>query len=301
MSVSFSTASFDEAFINELTRLYHESRENEMRLIRELDLAREVQQMLLPGRFCKVPGFDLAGACVPMCELGGDFYDFLPYESGRLAIALGDVSGKGAAAALLGALTLGILRAHNGGDAWQPVEMLALLNDRIHDVHLKGRFVAMLLAVLDAKTRRLTIANAGNPYPLILRNGRVQQVRIAGIPIALMSGTRYEGVSLDVRLGDIIVLASDGIFESLGNKQHTVGAEILATTLNSLPSNATAEEIISTILYLTDASSRRDGPSHDDRALVVIRATESPVNFPCRSGRAVFAPDVVRSVAACWK
>ena len=283
MNVSSSTTSFDEAFISELTRLYHESRENEIRLIRDLDLAREVQQQLLPGRFCKIPGFDLAAACVPAGELGGDFYDFLPYESGRLSMALGDVSGKGTAAALLGALTVGILRAHNAGDAWQPVEMLALLNDRIHDVLLNGTFVAMLLAMLDSKTRRLTIANAGNPYPVILRNGRTQQIRVAGIPLGLMSGTRYEGVSLDVHLGDTIVLASDGIFESLG-KQHAVGAEVLAATLNSLPSDASAEEITSTILYLSDAGSRSGTPPHNDRALVVIRATESPNSFPCFSG-----------------
>src|SRR5207245_9583587 len=94
----------------ENARLYEEARENERRLRSDLDTAREIQRQLLPTGAREVPGLDLAAGYVPARELGGDFYDFLPYGQGRLGFALGDVSGKGAAAALYGSLAIGTIR-----------------------------------------------------------------------------------------------------------------------------------------------------------------------------------------------
>src|SRR5215471_17987455 len=157
----------------ELTRLYHQARENEARLVEDLDIAREVQQQLLPRGTPAFPGIDLAAACIPARELGGDFYDFFPYGSGRLALALGDVSGKGTAAALLGALTIGFLRAQTVDHADMPAGVLATLNERINAARLNARFVATLFAVFDSNARQLTIAKAGNPYPLLVRQRRI--------------------------------------------------------------------------------------------------------------------------------
>jgi len=277
MNLSRNAASFKIALTRpkgELTRLYHQARENGARLVDDLNTAREVPLQLLPRGTPRFPGLDLAAACVPARELGGDFYDFLPYGSGRLALALGDVSGKGTAAALLGALTIGILRAHTVDHAYAPAEVLAALNERINAERLNARFVAMQFAVFDSKTRQLTIANAGNPYPLHIHQGRIEEIPLSGIPLGLMAGTRYEPVSLDVQLGDTVVFVSDGILECQSSKGLAFGTERLAAVLNSLPSNASAEEISSAILTVTDVFGAQASALHDDRSLIVLRVTE---------------------------
>ena len=151
----------------ENARLYEEALQNERRLRTDLDTAREIQRQLLPTGAREVPGLDLAAAYVPARELGGDFYDFLPYGEGRLAIALGDVSGKGTAAALYGSLAIGTIREIVVDHACDPSCMLGLLNQRLHNARLDSRFIAMLFGVYDAASRRLSLANAGAPYPLL--------------------------------------------------------------------------------------------------------------------------------------
>jgi sigma-B regulation protein RsbU (phosphoserine phosphatase) len=247
---------------------------NELRLINDLDMAREVQQQLLPKGTREISGLDLAAECVPARELGGDFYDFLPYGNGRLALALGDVSGKGTAAALLGALAMGILRAHTLDHAGLPTEVLATLNDRIHAARLDARFVVMLFAVLDPCTRQLTLANAGNPYPFLIRNGRIEEIPVSGIPLGLMEGTRYEAVSLDLQLGDIVVFVSDGILECQNGQQEAFGAGRLAAVLTSLPQDDSAEDISSAILDATGVFSCNASALRDDRSLIVLRVTD---------------------------
>jgi len=254
--------------------LRHDFRENELRLISDLCMAREVQQQLLQREVQDVPGVDLAAGCVPARELGGDFYDFVPYASGRLGLALGDVSGKGTAAALLGALAMGIFRAHTVDGASSPPEVLAALNDRIHAVGLDARFVVMLFAVLDQGTRQLTLANAGNPYPLLLRGGRVEAIAVAGIPLGLMEGTRYDAVSLNLRVGNVVVFASDGILECQNREQEAFGAGRLAALLTSLPQDTPAKDISSAILGLTDEFSHETPVQNDDRSLIVLRVTD---------------------------
>jgi sigma-B regulation protein RsbU (phosphoserine phosphatase) len=277
MNPSRNAVSFKTALTHprgELTHLYHQSRENEARLVDDLDIAREVQQQLLPRGTRRFPGLDLAAACVPARELGGDFYDFLPYGTARLALALGDVSGKGTGAALLGALTIGILRAHTFDHPCAPAELLATLNERINAARLNARFVAMLFAVFDSNARQLTIANAGNPYPLLVRNGRIEEISLSGIPLGLMAGTRYEPVSLEVQRGDTVVFVSDGILECQDSKDEAFGTGRLGAVLTSLPSDASAQKISSAILSVTDVFSGQVSALHDDRSLIVLKVTE---------------------------
>lgn len=274
MYLNGKTVGLHEALIPPLREdadLYDEFRENELRLISDLNMAREVQQQLLEREVRDVPGVDLARACLPARELGGDFYDFLPYGRGRLALALGDVSGKGTAAALLGALTMGILRAHTVDHVGAPPEVLATLNDRILAARLEARSVAMLFAVLDSGTRQLTLANAGNPYPFLLRNGRIEEIAVLGTPLGLLKGTRYEAVSLNLQLSDIVVFVSDGILEYQNREQEASGARRLVAVLTSLPQDASAEDISSTILGATDEFSCHTSAPHDDRSLIVLR------------------------------
>lgn len=244
-------------------------------LINDLEMAREVQQLLLHRGTLEIPGLDLAAACLPARELGGDFYDFLPYGSGRVALALGDVSGKGTAAALLGALTIGVLRSHTVEHPCDPPEVLAVLNDRIVEARLSSRFVAMLFAVLDSCSWVLTIANAGSPYPFHLRDGKVDVITVSGIPLGLMTGTRYESITLQLELGDVVVFASDGILECPNKKHEPFGGNRLAEVLISLPHDASAHEIASAIVSSTDAFGGQDCTLHDDRSLIALRVTDN--------------------------
>lgn len=277
MSLSSKTVSFHETFnlsTRERPYLDHHDSENELRLSSDLRMAREVQQQLLQREVDNVPGIDLATACVPVRELSGDFYNFLYYGSAGFALALGDVSGKGTAAALLGALAMGILRAHPVDHAGSPPEVLAALNNSIHAARLDARFVVMLFGALDLSARRLTLANAGNPYPLLLRNGRVDEITVSGIPLGLIEGTRYDSVSLDLQCDDVIVFASDGILECQNKEQEPFGTRRLATLLTSFPQGISAENISSAILDATDEFSRHGSAPDDDRTLIVLRLTD---------------------------
>jgi sigma-B regulation protein RsbU (phosphoserine phosphatase) len=116
----------------ENSRLYEQSRDREQRLRTDLDTAREIQRQLLPQGKREILGLDMAAAFLPARELAGDFYDFLPYGNGRLGLALGDVSGKGTAAALYGSLAVGILREYTQDHRCWPEEMLSVLNARLN-------------------------------------------------------------------------------------------------------------------------------------------------------------------------
>ena len=260
----------------ENTRLYEEARNTHRRLQNDLDTAHEIQLQLLPTGAREIPGLDLAAAYNPARDLGGDFYDFLPYGEGKLAMALGDVSGKGTAAALYGALAIGILREHVVTHNCPPAEMLATLNDRLHGGRLDARFIAMLFAVYDASTRRLSISNAGCPYPLLLREGHVRELQLEGVPLGLFRGTQYEEQSFDLGHGDVVLFASDGIVESDNAQGDDFGPERLAEVLAATSPQDTARQISDRILAATDAHSGPTWTPHDDRTLVVLRVTEEP-------------------------
>jgi phosphoserine phosphatase RsbU/P len=258
----------------ENSRLYEEARDSQRRLQNDLDTAREIQMQLLPTGAKEIPGLDLAAAYIPARDLGGDFYDFLPYGEGKLALALGDVSGKGTAAALYGALAIGMLREHVVTHNCPPAEMLETLNARLQGGRLEARFIAMLFAVYEAPTRKLTISNAGCPYPLLLRDGQVREMQLQGIPLGLFPSTTYDEQTFDLLPGDVVVFASDGIVESDNAQDEEFGALRLAKVLKAAAPNDAARAISTNILAATDAHSGPGWAPHDDRTLLVLRVTE---------------------------
>ncbi|PYU63788.1 MAG: serine/threonine protein phosphatase [Acidobacteria bacterium] len=257
----------------ENARLYQEARQSEQRMRSELDTAREIQRQLLPTGAREVPGLDLAAGYVPARELGGDFYDFLPYGRGRLGFMVGDVSGKGTAAALYGSLAIGTVREIVVDHASEPASMLALLNQRLLAARLDSRFIAMLFAVYEASTRKLTLANAGGPYPLLVRKGEVQAIRLEGVPLGLIPDTQYDETTIDLEPGDVVLFASDGILESENAAQEEFGPERLKEILSAISQWDSAQAITEQILAATDGHSGAGLAPHDDRTLVVLRVT----------------------------
>jgi phosphoserine phosphatase RsbU/P len=258
----------------ENARLFEESRGNEHRLQDDLATAREIQRQLLPTGAREVPGLDLASVYCSARELGGDFYDFLPYGEGRLAIALGDVSGKGTAAALFASLAVGILREHVIQHPCPPAEVLAMLNRRLHAARLESRFIATVFSVYDARTRRLTLANSGGPYPILVRDGIVQSIRVGGIPLGLYPDTEYEEITLDLQPGDTVLFASDGILESENAQQEEFGFDRLSAVLASVSPKHSASDIADKIMAATNHHSGEGVAPGDDRTLLVLRVTD---------------------------
>jgi phosphoserine phosphatase RsbU/P len=264
----------------ENSRLYEEIRESQARLQEDLNTAREIQHQLLPHGARGIPGLDLAAAYVPARTLGGDFYDFLPYGKAKLAVALGDVSGKGTAAALYASLATGTLRELVVSSTCPPACMLEALNLRMHAARLDSRFIAMLFAVYDAAAHRLTVSNAGGPYPLLLRDGQVQELHIEGVPLGLFPDTQYQELTVELRVGDTVVLASDGILESENAQQEEFGSDRLKQLLVELGSPASAAELSDLIISATNTFSGPGTSPRDDRTLLVLRVTaESTADF----------------------
>ncbi len=260
----------------ENARLYQETRDSQLRLQQDLDMAREIQRGLLPNGAREVPGLDLAAGYVPARELGGDFYDFLPYGKGRLGFALGDVSGKGTAAALYGSLAIGMLREHVVTHLCPPAEMLATLNRRLLNARFDSRFIAMLFATYDGPSRSLTLANAGGPYPLLARDGCVQPIRLEGVPLGLIPDTEYDETTVELTPGDVVLFASDGILESENAAQEEYGPKRLSALLSGFSQGDSAQKIAERILAATDGHSGAATPPRDDRTLVVLRVTDDP-------------------------
>jgi sigma-B regulation protein RsbU (phosphoserine phosphatase) len=258
----------------ENSRLFEDARENQTRLMNDLETAREIQRQLLPSGAREVPGLDLATAYVPARELGGDFYDLLPYGVGRLAIANGDVSGKGTAAALYGSLAIGILRELVHNNESSPAEMLSQLNERLLAARLDARYIAMQFAIYDAALRELAIANAGGTLPLLVRNGEVTEINVTGMPLGLLPEAEYEDHMLNLIPGDVVVFASDGIHESMNQDQEEFGIDRLKLLLSTVAPADPGYTVAQRIVKATDEHAGPGRPPHDDRTLLILRVTE---------------------------
>jgi len=164
----------------------------------------------------------------------GDFYDFLPYGDGKLAIAVGDVAGKATAAALQGSLAIGTLREHVVSHPCEPSHMLCHMNRRLQQPRLDNRFVAMVFAVYDQGNGGLTVANAGFPRPHLLRDGRVEEIPVQGLPLGILPEPRYEQRALELRKGDVVVFCSDGLKECMDRSGEEFGSERLEALLVEL-------------------------------------------------------------------
>ena len=258
----------------ENARLFEESRETQSRMQNDLETAREIQRQLLPNGAREVPGLDVATAYVPARELGGDFYDLLPYGVGRLAIVNGDVSGKGTAAALYGSLAIGILRELVHNSEATPSQVLEILNTRLIAARLDARFIAMHFGVYDTALRELTLANAGGTLPILVRDGLVTEIDITGLPLGMIPEAEYDEVRLTLLPGDIVVLASDGIQESTNLNLEEFGIERLKKLLSKVVPSDPGYTIAQRIVKATDEHAGVGIPPHDDRTLLILRVVE---------------------------
>ena len=252
----------------ENARLYEKVARDEARLEKDLEMAREMQSALLPQTPPSVRGLHVGVGYEPARTLGGDLYDFLEYPDGALGIAVGDVSGKGTAAALSGAQAIGILRSL-GRRRYAPHEMLRLMNDALCRKKIEAHFISLCYAVWDPRRRELRLSNAGLPYPLIYQRGKVEHIRVAGVPLGLMDATQYEERAMKLFPGDVVVIYSDGVVESTNRRRGEFGQDRLKRIIaenRRLAAGKLAEMILASV----GRFARRVMPQ-DDRALVVLK------------------------------
>ena len=258
----------------ENARLFEQAKETQVRLQSDLDMAREIQRQLLPSGAREIPGLDLATAYIPARELGGDFYDLLPYGVGRLAVVTGDVSGKGTAAALFGSMAIGILRELVHDTDASASKMLHELNVRLLAARLDARFIAMQFGIYDAARRELNVSNAGGTLPLLVRNGEVTEINVTGMPLGLLPEAEFDEQTLSLMPGDVVVFASDGVQESMNKDQEEFGTDRLKALLSTVAPEDPGYTVAQRIVRATDEHSGAGRMPHDDRTLMILRVTE---------------------------
>lgn len=243
------------------------------RMAGSLTLAGEIQRHLLPPVAPAVAGFDVFGGVAYCDEAGGDYYDFIDLPEGRLGLAVGDVTGHGIGAGLLMASARGILRAHAERGSGDLPDLFTALNRHLARDVGDGRFMTLFYGVLDARNRSLRWCSAGHG-PVFLyrsRSGAVEELETTGIPLGIMPAGAWEGAGpIVLESGDILLVGTDGLWESRDLAGEAFGPERLHTTLLACRQEAAAK------IYAAAMEAvrvfRGEGRQEDDVTLVVVKA-----------------------------
>jgi phosphoserine phosphatase RsbU/P len=250
----------------------HEMAQRE-RLNREIEIAREVQERLFPQMLPALPGIDYKGACRPALGIGGDYYDFIALPSGDLGVAIGDVSGKGIAAALLMASLQASLRGQTISSGADLALLMTNVNRLVFDASASNRYATFFYGQYNRQTRLFTYVNAGHNPPVILRrrDGEAHVIRLetGGPVVGLFRSAPYQQATVPLEPGDIFLGFTDGISEAMNKQDEEWGEERMIPALAAC-ADKSAGQIIPIIM--AEADRFADGaPQHDDMTLVVVK------------------------------
>jgi sigma-B regulation protein RsbU (phosphoserine phosphatase) len=252
----------------ENARLYEQVARDEARLERDLQAAKRIQGALLQQVPTEDYGVDLAARYLSAREVCGDLYEFLRYGPQQLGFALGDVSGKGTAAALYGAVAIGIMRSL-APQKLQPAEMLRQMNQIIGERRVEGRFMTACFATWQKGRQKLRVANAGQSQPLLYKDGRCGKIDLAGFPLGIFEEVSYDEWGVTLAPGDILVFHSDGIAETANSEGQFFGTERLRKLIEQ-HHEIGAKEMSDLILREVDWFTQ-SAPLSDDRTLVILK------------------------------
>jgi sigma-B regulation protein RsbU (phosphoserine phosphatase) len=251
----------------ENARLYEELARREQLLEQDLKAARKLQRLLLQSS-PEITGLEIGIRSRPAREISGDVYDFFESADNFSVIAFGDVSGKGAAAALYGALLSGLLRIF-GPRRKTPAALMKSMNDTLLERRVDAQYATLLVAFWYSDTRMLKLANAGSCTPLILRRGKILSPNVEGVPIGLLGDISYDEVDLQMEPGDVVMIYSDGV-EDQANAQGEDFSRARATQLfqdhGEQPPKAIADAVIAALDEYRGAT-----PISDDQSVIVFR------------------------------
>jgi len=252
----------------ENARLYEQVADGEARMERDLQAAKRIQGALLRPVPTEDYGLDVAARYVSAREVCGDLYDFLRYGPQQLGVALGDVSGKGTAAALYGAVAIGIMRSL-APQKLQPAEMLRQMNLLVGERRIEGRFMTACFATWQKGRQKLRVANAGQSQPLLYKGGHCDKIELAGFPLGIFEDVQYDEWGVTLEVGDILVFHSDGIAETANSEGQFFGTTRLRKLIEQHHERSAAE-IADLVLREVDWFTQ-SAPLSDDRTLVVLK------------------------------
>lgn len=259
-----------------------EAKERE-RIDQELRVAALIQQTLLPKEVPSLPGWEIDPYYRPARAVGGDFYDFIPMDDGRLGLVIGDVTDKGVPAALVMATTRSTLRAAAQRHR-QPGKILAEANDVLCPEIPPSMFVTCLVGILEPDTGTLVFANAGHNLPYVRTKETVVELRATGMPLGLMPGMVYEEQTTSLEPGATMLLTSDGIVEAHGPDGSMFGFERLMRLVGS---TGGSHRLISTVLEELDRFTGIGHTQEDDVTMVSIGRRSSLDDLPGPTDRDV--------------
>src|SRR6202047_2029521 len=265
-TLSILAANFAVSLEN--ARLYEQVARDEARLERDLAAAKRIQGALLRAVPTEDFGLDMAARYLSAREVGGDLYEFLRYGPQQLGIALGDVSGKGTAAALYGAVAIGIMRSLSP-QKLQPAEFLKAMNQIVGERRIEGRFMTICFATWQKGKRKLRVANAGQSQPLLYKDGHCEKIELTGFPLGIFEEVSYDEWNGVLEPGNILVFHSDGIAESTNPEGQFFGTERLRKLIeqhHELQATELADLILREVDWFT-----QNAPLADDRTLVIAK------------------------------
>jgi len=242
------------------------------RLRRELMLATEIQKRLFPEKAPEMAAVELSGVCVPARGVGGDYYDFIELDGGRLGIALADVAGKGIGAALIMSVVQASLRslAHSNGDSL--ASLASQINRLLHRSTGSSSYATFFYAQIDEKNKRLLYVNAGHNPPYLLRGngaGEIEELAASGTIIGMFPESQYEEAVLQLRSGDVFLVFTDGVPEALNPRDEEFGEDRLKSALRELaqfPVDEMASRLLQRLKNWID-----DAAQYDDLTFVLMK------------------------------
>jgi phosphoserine phosphatase RsbU/P len=245
------------------------------KLNREIEIAREVQERLFPQRLPEIAGLRYFGHCRTALGVGGDYYDFLPLPDGKLGVALGDVSGKGIAAALTMASLQASLRAEAMRAGDDIAGLIGRVNNMVYDASTEDRYATLFYAQYDANSHWLTYVNAGHCPPILLRSAAAGHAverldKAGGTVVGLVPDVPYDQAKVQLDPGDLLVIYTDGFSEAMNPKLEEWGEKRLLDAVQSCE-GLSSQEAISKIMQAADAFAS-GAPQSDDMTLVILRA-----------------------------
>jgi sigma-B regulation protein RsbU (phosphoserine phosphatase) len=267
-------AANQSAIAIENARLY-QSEAEKFKMERDLDLARKIQQGLLPTTIPVIKGLDIAGEMIPAMQVGGDYFDLLPVSESKLFVVVGDVSGKGLAASLYMAKLQTMIQL-SCNDRKSPKEILIELNRHFYKSIERNSFVTMTLALFDNQAKILKFCRAGHLPLLMASNGNVSSFRTQGIGVGLEKGNIFESTlteeEIPLKPGQTFAFFSDGITEAMNENNDLFGEENLQILLKNKSASSSVEimdQIWSAVKIFKGAAEQ-----NDDMTMVLVKVAD---------------------------
>jgi sigma-B regulation protein RsbU (phosphoserine phosphatase) len=252
----------------ENARLYEELAQREQRMQQDLNAAYKLQSVLMPRTVSDIIGLEVGLKRRPAREISGDLYDFFEDSDEYTLIAFGDVSGKGAAAALFGALISGLLRTL-APRRRSPSQLMRSLNEALLERKVDAQYATLSLLLWDARHRTFTVASAGTLPPLLFHNGAIVEPRVEGVPIGLLEEQEYDEIKIVAEQNDLLLLYSDGVEDQLLDSSEEYGHERLKQLLQST-GDQEPQQVVNAIFKDLDAF-RGPTPLTDDQTVIALK------------------------------